>query len=175
MTERAHVDPMRSGGERGGPIIDLTDPLTLQRTVAMSVLAISKPLLNDTEVSVSEAVRFTTNELVVRLEKFLLVNPLGKLVVEYPATPWEHFRAVHFPKLGLGRWFLRRKPVRMHYEVRSAAASFPNAAMVFPTSLGQAVFVTREAPFPGEREENPSPEGPAYQVDDPEHDLPAYN
>lgn len=140
------------------PTIDLTDGPTLQREVAAAVVAVHKAFLNDTEVHVSDTLRFIRDQLVVRLEKFLYLNPLGKMVVEYPATPWEHFRAVHFPKTRLGRRLLRRKPVRMHYVVRSAAVAFPEAAMIFPTALGRPVFVTREHPFRGE----PSPDGPAY-------------
>ena len=71
---------------------------------------------------------------------------LGRLEVEYPTTPWEHFRDAHFPKTRLGRWFLKRKPVRKTAVVKSAFAAFPEAHMHmrFPEQLGPPTIILRD-------------------------------
>lgn len=152
---KAHVDVDVDIHVRQRPprTINMGDGLILEGELAAAMVAINRDLLNNSNIEVSEVAMFTANQLVARLEKMLYVNPLGRLEVEYPATPWEHFRAEHFPKTRLGRWLLRRKPVRMHCEVRSCAVAFPETtAAIYPTSLGKPVFVTRETPFRGEQE-----------------------
>lgn len=121
--------------------------LELKREVAAALTTIDRPLLNDTKLERSEVVRFAADQLVLRLEKFLYTSPLGIFEVEYPAGPWEHFRAVYFKRFALGRWFLRRRPVRMHYERRSAAVSFPESTRVFPDELGKPVILVRDEHF----------------------------
>lgn len=118
--------------------------LILKREVAAALVAIKRPLLNDTKLEVSDVVRLASDELVLRLEKFLYSSALGVFEVEYPAGPWEHFRAVYFKRSPLGRWFLRRRPVRMHYERKSAAVSFPESTRVFPDDLGKPVILIRD-------------------------------
>jgi hypothetical protein len=118
--------------------------LILKREVAAALVALKRPLLNDTKLEVSDVIKLATDELVLRLEKFIYTSPLGVFEVEYPAGPWEHFRAVYFKRFALGRWFLRRKPVRMHYERRSAAVSFPESTQVFPDDLGKPVILVRD-------------------------------
>jgi hypothetical protein len=118
--------------------------LILKREVAAALVALKRPLLNDTKLEVSDVIKLATDELVLRLEKFIYTSPLGVFEVEYPAGPWEHFRAVYFKRFALGRWFLRRKPVRMHYERRSAAVSFPESTWVFPDDLGKPVILVRD-------------------------------
>lgn len=120
------------------------DDLTLKREVAVALTTIKRPILNNTTLEVSDLSRMATDELVLRLEKFLYSSSLGVFEVEYPAGPWEHFRAVYFERSRLGRWFLRRKPVRMHYERKSAAVSFPESTRVFPADLGKPVILIRD-------------------------------
>lgn len=123
------------------------DGLTLKREVAAALTTIDKRILNDTKLERSEVIRFAANQLVLRLEKLIYTSPLGLFEVEYPAGPWEHFRAVYFKRFALGRWFLRRRPVRMHYERRSAAVSFPESTRVFPEELGKPVILVRGEHF----------------------------
>lgn len=118
--------------------------LQLKREIAADIIAINRPLLNDTSLEVSDAVKMATDALVLRLEKFLYASELGVFEVEYPAGPWEYFRAVYFERSTIGRWFLRRKPVRMHYERRSAAVSFPESTRVFPDDLGKPIYLIRD-------------------------------
>lgn len=118
--------------------------LELKREVAAALVTIKRPVLNDTKLEVSDMVRLASDELVLRLEKFIYTSPLGVFEVEYPAGPWEYFRAVYFKRFALGRWFLRRRPVRMHYERRSAAVSFPESTRAFPDDLGKPVILVRD-------------------------------
>lgn len=126
-------------------ILEFEDGKALTREIAAALIVVNRELLTaGTKLEVSDTINFMANQLAVRLEKLIYTSPLGLFEVEYPATPWEHFRAVHFPKTSLGRWFLRRKPVRMHYERRSVAVSFPESQYeVYPTELGRPVYLIR--------------------------------
>lgn len=127
-------------------IIEVEDGKVLTREIAAALCLVNRELFTaGTNVEISDAIRFTANQLAIRLEKLLYTSPLGLFEVEYPASPWEHFRAVHFKRNPLGRWLLRRKPVRMHYERRSVAVSFPESQFeIYPTNLGRPVYVVRE-------------------------------
>lgn len=118
--------------------------LTLERECAVALTKIDRAILEDTKLYRSEVFRYAANELVFRLEKLIWANPLGRLEVSTPASPWEHFRAVYFPRTRLGRWFLRRKPIREHTTVKSAYAAFPEAHIVYPDHLGKMVMVIRD-------------------------------
>lgn len=118
--------------------------LVLKRETAAALALVSRNLLNDTTLEISDVAKLAANQLTLRLEKLIYTSPLGIFEVEYPAGPWEHFRAVYFERFALGRWFLRRKPVRMHYERRPAAVSFPESTRVFPDDLGKPVILVRD-------------------------------
>ncbi len=124
--------------------IDADVELILKRETAVAVTSVDRRFLDDAELEISDIAQFAAGQLVLRLSKLIYTNPLGLFEVEYPATPWEHFRAVYFKRNRLGRWFLRRKPVRMHYERRSAAVSFPESTHVFPDTLGKPVILVRD-------------------------------
>jgi len=123
----------------------LPEEVVFERQVACAVQRINKAFLRDTKLECSELVNFVAGELVYRLEKLIYAHPLGRLVVEYPATPWEHFRDTHFPNTRLGRWFLKRKPVRKTAVVKSAYAAFPEAHMAWPDPpLGKPTIILRD-------------------------------
>lgn len=119
------------------------EDLKLRCETAVALVSLKRPLLADAKLEVSEFVNMAADELTLKLEKLIYTSPLGILEVEYPAGPWEHFRAVYFKRSRLGRWFLRRKPVRMHYERRSAAVAFPESTRVFPDDLGKPIILIR--------------------------------
>lgn len=126
--------------------LDLGDDKILTREVAATICVVNRELFSaGTNVEVSTALSLAANQLAFKLEKLVYTSPVGLFEVEYPASPWEHFRAVHFKRNALGRWFLRRKPVRMHYERRSVAVSFPEAQFeIYPTELGRPVYLVRD-------------------------------
>lgn len=121
------------------------EEIVFEKQVAVAVSAIRKEFLHDATLDRSELVRFTVDELVLRLEKLIWANPLGRMVISYPATPWEHFRATYFHRNRLGRWLVKRRPLRFHYEVKSALAAFPESHQVWPDTLGRRVFILRDA------------------------------
>lgn len=126
---------------------DVAEPeeLKFERHVATAVQAVNKELLYDAKLERSDLAVASANQLVLRLEKLIWANPLGRLSVEYPSTPWEHFRETYFPKLRLGRWFLKRKPVRKTAVVRSAYAAFPKAHIAWPDPpLGKPTIILRD-------------------------------
>jgi hypothetical protein len=120
--------------------------LSLERISAAALARVHREFLHDAHLTVSDSMYFITNELALKLEKHIWANPLGRLEVSYPATPWEHFRATYFPKTPIGRWFLKRKPVRKTCVVRSAYAAFPEAHVRYPDELRRCVMMLRETP-----------------------------
>jgi hypothetical protein len=120
------------------------DEITLTLHHAIAMHSIKREWLDDVKLERSEALSFVADELVFRLEKMLWANPLGRIEVSHPASPWEHFRATYFPHLRLGRWFLRRKPVRETTIVKSAYAIFPEAHIAYPDSLGRPVMIIHD-------------------------------
>jgi hypothetical protein len=121
-----------------------TEEVTFEKHVAVALTLVNKNLLQDAKLERSDLVRMTANQLALRLEKLIYAYPLGRMVVEYPATPWEHFRETYFPKTAVGRWFLKRKPVRKTAVVKSAFASFPEAHIAWPPTLGPATIQLRD-------------------------------
>lgn len=76
-----------------------------------------------------------------------------RVIVTYPASGWDAFKRDAAPRLGrLGRWWLRRHPVRLTARVVREAwgvtfrewATFPEASIVYPRELG-AVHVRQSA------------------------------
>lgn len=120
------------------------EDVVFEKHVAVALTLVNKNLLQDAKLERSDLVRMTANQLALRLEKLIYAHPLGRMVVEYPATPWEHFRETYFPKTALGRWFLKRKPVRKTAVVKSAFASFPEAHIAWPPSLGPVTIQLRD-------------------------------
>lgn len=118
--------------------------LTLERECAVAIERVNPEWLRDAKLERSDHINFITGQLAFRLQKLIWANPLGRLEVSTPASPWEHFRAVYFPRTRLGRWFLRRKPIREHTTVKSAYAAFPEAHIVYPDHLGKMVMVIRD-------------------------------
>lgn len=114
-----------------------TRDIEFKKHVAVALLNVRRELLHDAKLDQFALTRLTANELTLRLEKLIYANPLGRLEVSYPASPWEHFRAMHFSRFALGRWFLRRKPVRETTVVKSAFALFPEAHIVLPEEFGR--------------------------------------
>lgn len=121
-----------------------TEEVRFQRHVAAAVTLINRDLLHDANLERSDIVQMTANQLAMRLEKLIYAHPLGRLVVEYPATPWEHFRDTYFHKSLVGRWFLKRRPVRKTAVVKSAFATFPEAHIAWPDSLGPVTITLRD-------------------------------
>lgn len=124
-----------------------TRDIEFKKHVAVALTSIRRELLHDAKLEQSALVAFTANELTLKLEKLIYANPLGRLEVSYPATPWEHFRATYFSQFALGRWFLRRKPIRETTVVKSAFATFPEAHIVFPPEFGRPT-ITLHNPIP---------------------------
>lgn len=118
--------------------------LVLERQIAAAVTTVNREWLHDAKLERSDHINFLTGQLAFRLEKLIWANPLGRLEVSYPASPWESFRAAYFPKSRLGRWFLRRKPIRETTVVKSAYAAFPEAHITYPDTLGKMVMVVRD-------------------------------
>lgn len=90
-----------------------------------------------------------TDHLVVELRTFILSKSLGpqafRVIVERPATWWDHFKLA-LGRRGRARRWLRRHPIRRTYEVLtirydSAAALFPDNRHVFPKDLGAPVVM----------------------------------
>lgn len=105
----------------------------------------------------------TTQNLVYQLRTFLLSKRLGpqafRVIVERPATWWDHFKLT-LERRGRARWWLRRHPLRHTYEVTtirydSAAALFPDNRHIFPKGMGSPV-VMAAAMAPPYYEEPPS-------------------
>lgn len=123
----------------------LPEEVVFERQVACVIETVSKAFLYDTKLERSDLVNFVAGQLTYRLEKLIYAHRLGRLEVEYPATPWEHFRDAHFPKTRLGRWFLKRKPVRKTAVVKSAFAAFPEAHVAWPDPpLGRPTIILRD-------------------------------
>lgn len=122
----------------------LPERIVFERQVAAVLAHVNKEFLRNTKLDSSDAARLAADELVLRLEAHIWANPLGRMYVSYPASPWEHFRATYFHRNRLGRWLIRRKPIRFHWEVRSALASFPEAHMALPPKLGRRVMILRD-------------------------------
>jgi len=118
--------------------------VVFEKHIAVSLTTINPELLHDAKLEQSALTNFVAGQLVYRLEKLIYAHPLGRMVVEYPATPWEHFRETYFPKTAVGRWFLKRKPVRKTAVVKSAFASFPEAHIAWPPSLGPVTIQLRD-------------------------------
>src|SRR5512146_2543498 len=110
--------------------------VTFEKHVAVALSVINKNLLHDAKLERSDIATMAANQLALRLEKLIYAHRLGRMVVEYPATPWEHFRETYFSKIAVGRWFLKRKPVRKTAVVKSAFAAFPETHIVWPSALG---------------------------------------
>lgn len=123
-----------------------TREFVLKRQIGAAIQNIDKAFLYDTKLESADLPNIIANQLVYRLEKLIYEHRLGRLEVEYPTTPWEHFRDAHFPKTRLGRWFLKRKPVRKTAVVKSAFAAFPEAHMHmrFPEQLGPPTIILRD-------------------------------
>lgn len=120
------------------------DELVLEKQIAAAITVVNREWLHDAKLERAEHVNFITGQLAFRLEKLIWANPLGRLEVSYPASPWEHFRSVYFPRTRLGRWFLQRKPVRETTVIKSAYATFPEAHIAYPKELGRPVMVIRD-------------------------------
>lgn len=107
----------------------------------------SAEVLSAMKLRRSDALGFVAEQSVYRMDAYIFSNPLGRIEVGYPATPYEHFRQKYFPRLGpLGRWLLRRRPIRQTWVVKSAAAVFPEAHIPLPQQLGQRNFITYDIP-----------------------------
>lgn len=115
-----------------------------EKHVAVALTFVNKGLLHDAKLERTDIARMTANQLAWRLEKLIYAYPLGRMVVEYPATPWQHFRDTYFPRFAAGRWFLKRKPVRTTAVVKSAFASFPEAHIAWPPELGPVTIQLRD-------------------------------
>lgn len=133
--------------EAQSAVIPTGDEITLTLHHAVAMHSIKREWLDDVKLEHSEALSFVADELVFKLEKMIWANPLGRIEASYPASAWEHFRATYFPRYRLGRWFLRRKPVRETTVVKSAHAMFPEAHIAYPDSLGRPVMVVRDGSF----------------------------
>lgn len=105
---------------------------------------ISAGLLRGTSMELSDVADLSARAAAVTLRKAIYGNPLGRIEYSFPASPWEHIRQAYFPKSRLGRWFLKRRPVRMAYHVASAAAMFPEAHMNYPEHLGEVTLLMPE-------------------------------
>ncbi|HTU15653.1 MAG TPA: hypothetical protein VMF31_10670 [Solirubrobacterales bacterium] len=87
------------------------------------------------------------DRMAYRLQVELLSNELGRIVFTFPATPWDHWKRDWLPRLGrLGRWYLRRHPIRESASVTSASATFPKAHVAYPKELGEIRFLLQTEP-----------------------------
>lgn len=108
----------------------------LDRRKLATRLAISREVLDGMEVSVSDSVEFATDRMLLDLSGYIYANPAGRIVYSFPSSPWQFWKARHFPG-----WLLRRVPVREQSKAFSAAALFPEARIpTRPDSFGPAVF-----------------------------------
>jgi hypothetical protein len=110
--------------------------LVLEKMAVAAVQRLHPAVLHDAHIDTEQLI---TGELAVRMRGFLLSNPAGRIVYSFPATPWDHWKRDHAPA-----WFLRRFPVRWSHDVRSAAATYPEANVAVPPELGRVVFQVRE-------------------------------
>lgn len=98
----------------------------------------------------SDALGFELNQMVMRLSTFVLADQRGHGTVTFPATTWDMAKARALPKLGrIGRWYLRRHPVREHSVGLKSYLAFPKADIPYPAKLGPIRLLTMPTyPYP---------------------------
>jgi hypothetical protein len=153
--------------------------LVLERLKVASVGRISRQLLVEAEIRT--VMEMMADQLAVELSAHVLahstVRKQHRLVVEYPATAWDHVKATlarwtwqgggvkvhglrtepHPAPRRLRRlvsWWLRRHPVRVTAEAVSVDfseyATFPEAQIAYPKDLGRVVFAQTSSIEPNE-------------------------
>lgn len=124
-------------------IIGTTDDyrtVSLDRMLFKNRVAFSKEVLAQ-----SDARMMMDNQMdraIVELSVQVLSNPSGRIDYSFPATPWDHWKREWLPRLGpLGKWYLKRHPVRLSHDVKSAIALYPEATIAYPEGLGPVKFL----------------------------------
>lgn len=80
------------------------------------------PGVTGVELSIDDALGFCSELILLKLKAFVLTHPLAEhevtrtKAVEWPATPWQHWKQRHSESWWL-RWFVQRWPVRMQQQV----------------------------------------------------------
>lgn len=126
--------------------------IILERVKLRSGVAISKELLDQATVRVSDTLGWAADQMAVALDTEILAQKHARhsRLVEwsFPATPWQHLKA----RLGgrFGRWVRRTWPVietlkhvRIDYE---AQTMFPEATVRYPKELGRPIHVVTDVP-----------------------------
>jgi hypothetical protein len=89
--------------------------------IAREFLESMPPGIQDPAFSFSP-MGFALDQVVLHLRAFVLTHDLGEhsvtrtKTVDWPATPWQHWKQRHAEAWWL-RWFVARRPVRMQTEV----------------------------------------------------------
>jgi len=91
------------------------------------------------EESDSVSAFFMRGYVLERLETFIYGNSIGRIEYSFPATWWDHFKRDTLNRFALGRWYVRRHPVRLAWDVKSARTMFPQN-QILPKELGPLVF-----------------------------------
>lgn len=122
------------------PTLSMGEALTLNRVKFAGRVSLGANVLDTMELSRME--ERITGQLIYKLEAEVLSRPLGQIVYSFPATPWDHWKEKWLPRLGrVGRWYLRRHPVRESAKAFSAAALYPHANVRTPDNFGPVRFM----------------------------------
>lgn len=113
------------------------ETIMLERLKVAGITNISNVLLDSAEVSVSETMTMAMDQTMIRLATRVLAHDQGKVTITFPATWWDHLKRDRISKIPLvGRWYVRRHPVRESAIPLRRWAKFPGAEIAYPRGLG---------------------------------------
>lgn len=115
--------------------------VTLDRQKVASFVARHPQFMADMKYEESDSVSdfFMRGYVLERWESFIYGNTVGRIEYSFPATWWDHFKRDTLTRFALGRWYVRRHPVRLSWDVKSARTLFPQNQII-PKELGPMVF-----------------------------------
>ena len=122
----------------GGP-----EKVTLERQKVASFVQTHPQFMADMKIT-EGAVDFIHGIVVTRFESFIYGNSVGRIEYSFPATWWDHFKREVLLRSAIGRWYVRRHPVRLSWSVKSARTMFPQNE-IRPPGLGPPVYHVDDA------------------------------